>query len=48
MTNHRPAWDAPTRSQLANGRAGDLTPAQEHRAQQHRAQQHRAWRGVRV
>jgi len=31
-TNQRPAWNAPTRSHLANGRAGALTPAQEHRA----------------
>ncbi|GAA3751032.1 hypothetical protein GCM10022225_39260 [Plantactinospora mayteni] len=31
-SNRRPEWDAPTRSHLANGRAGGLTPAQEYRA----------------
>ncbi|MEN3610683.1 hypothetical protein AAH979_14145 [Plantactinospora sp. ZYX-F-223] len=25
-------WNGPTRAYLANGRAGDLTPAQQHRA----------------
>ncbi|MFY1692073.1 hypothetical protein [Plantactinospora sp. WMMB782] len=29
--NRRPGWDAPTRAHLANGRAGGLTPGQEHR-----------------
>ncbi|GAA3742911.1 hypothetical protein GCM10022225_28100 [Plantactinospora mayteni] len=31
-TNRRPMWNAPTRVYLSNGRAGNLTPAQEHRA----------------
>ncbi|MFC6019013.1 hypothetical protein ACFP2T_22735 [Plantactinospora solaniradicis] len=30
-TNRRPAWNAPTHSHLANGRAGAPAPAQEHR-----------------
>ncbi|GAA3753837.1 hypothetical protein GCM10022225_43240 [Plantactinospora mayteni] len=30
--NRRPAWDAPTRSHLGNGRAGALTPGQAARA----------------
>ncbi|MEQ4300212.1 hypothetical protein ABNF97_02260 [Plantactinospora sp. B6F1] len=30
--NRRPGWEAPTRSHLANGRAGGLTPGQEYRA----------------
>ncbi|MFY1672045.1 hypothetical protein ACN27G_19035 [Plantactinospora sp. WMMB334] len=32
VRNRRPGWDAPTRSQLSNGRPGTLTPAQQHRA----------------
>ncbi|GAA3748636.1 hypothetical protein GCM10022225_36030 [Plantactinospora mayteni] len=31
-SNRRPRWDAPTSSHLNNGRAGTLTPAQEHRS----------------
>ncbi|MDW5327732.1 hypothetical protein [Plantactinospora sp. KLBMP9567] len=31
-TNRRPMWNAPTRVYLFNGRAGSLTPAQEHRS----------------
>ncbi|GAA3771717.1 hypothetical protein GCM10022225_68730 [Plantactinospora mayteni] len=31
-TNRRHGWDGPTHSHLANGRAGGLTPAQQHRS----------------